>query len=140
MPGAQYCPCTAPNPPAGAFGCTISGAGPTAVAIVRDQDLGHRVKEAIMAAFKYGGAAGGMLGWQEGEGSQGECLDTSLLPPRRGGDWEDGGAAGGAVMAERGEHAAGNEVVMAGEGAGVGLRAAQRPVVVCREKCRMSEL
>lgn len=37
---------------AGAFGCTISGAGPTAVAIVRDQDLGHRVKEAMVAAFK----------------------------------------------------------------------------------------
>lgn len=36
------------GPTAGAFGCTISGAGPTAVAIVRDQDQGHRVKEAMV--------------------------------------------------------------------------------------------
>ena len=39
-------------PSAGAFGCTISGAGPTAVAIVRDRDHGERVKEAMVAAFK----------------------------------------------------------------------------------------
>ncbi|GAB4817259.1 hypothetical protein N2152v2_004305 [Parachlorella kessleri] len=37
---------------AGAFGCTISGAGPTAVAIVRDRDHGELVKEAMVAAFK----------------------------------------------------------------------------------------
>lgn len=43
---------------AGAFGCTISGAGPTAVAIVSDKDLGHKVKEAMIAAFnKQGGLA-----------------------------------------------------------------------------------
>lgn len=29
-----------PTPPAGAFGCTISGAGPTAVAIVSDPEVG----------------------------------------------------------------------------------------------------
>ncbi len=43
--------------PAGAFGCTISGAGPTAVAIVSDPDVGQRVKEAMIGAFK---AAGGL--------------------------------------------------------------------------------
>lgn len=43
--------------PAGAFGCTISGAGPTAVAIVSDPEVGQRVKEAMVGAFK---AAGGL--------------------------------------------------------------------------------
>ncbi|EFN56255.1 hypothetical protein CHLNCDRAFT_22496 [Chlorella variabilis] len=42
---------------AGAFGCTISGAGPTAVAIVSDPEVGQRVKEAMVGAFK---AAGGL--------------------------------------------------------------------------------
>lgn len=37
---------------AGAFGCTISGAGPTAVAVVSDPDVGEKVKEAMIAAFK----------------------------------------------------------------------------------------
>lgn len=36
---------------AGAYGCTISGAGPTAVAIVSDPDVGAKVKEAMMDAF-----------------------------------------------------------------------------------------
>lgn len=40
---------------AGAFGCTISGAGPTAVAIVSDPEVGERVKEAMVAAFKAAG-------------------------------------------------------------------------------------
>ncbi|KAI3426437.1 hypothetical protein D9Q98_008805 [Chlorella vulgaris] len=42
---------------AGAFGCTISGAGPTAVAIVSDPEVGQRVQAAMVAAFK---AAGGL--------------------------------------------------------------------------------
>ncbi|MEW5297726.1 MAG: hypothetical protein WDW38_006906 [Sanguina aurantia] len=37
---------------AGAFGCTISGAGPTAVAIVDSLETGHRVAEAMGRAFK----------------------------------------------------------------------------------------
>ena len=42
---------------AGAYGCTISGAGPTAVAIVSDPEVGGRVKAAMVAAFR---AAGGL--------------------------------------------------------------------------------
>jgi homoserine kinase len=41
--------------PAGAYGCTISGAGPTAVAIVSDPEVGERVKAAMVAAFKSAG-------------------------------------------------------------------------------------
>lgn len=40
---------------AGAYGCTISGAGPTAVAIVDDPEVGARVAEAISAAFRSAG-------------------------------------------------------------------------------------
>lgn len=40
---------------AGAYGCTISGAGPTAVAIVDCPDVGRRVAEAMSKAFKVGG-------------------------------------------------------------------------------------
>lgn len=40
------------SPPTGAFGCTISGAGPTAVAIVDSLEMGHRVAEAMGKAFK----------------------------------------------------------------------------------------
>jgi homoserine kinase len=40
---------------AGAYGCTISGAGPTAVAIVDCPDVGARVAEAMGRAFKAGG-------------------------------------------------------------------------------------
>jgi homoserine kinase len=40
---------------AGAYGCTISGAGPTAVAVVSDPDVGARVAEAMSAAFNKGG-------------------------------------------------------------------------------------
>lgn len=40
---------------AGAFGCTISGAGPTAVAVVADPDVGERVKEAMVRAFNRSG-------------------------------------------------------------------------------------
>lgn len=36
---------------AGAYGCTISGAGPTAVAVVPDPEVGGRVAEAMGAAF-----------------------------------------------------------------------------------------
>lgn len=36
---------------AGAFGCTISGSGPTAVAIVGSMEQGERVKKAMMEAF-----------------------------------------------------------------------------------------
>jgi homoserine kinase len=40
---------------AGAYGCTISGAGPTCVAVVSDPDMGAVVGEAMGAAFtKYG--------------------------------------------------------------------------------------
>lgn len=42
---------------AGAFGCTISGAGPTAVAVVPDPETGAKVVEAMGAAFK---SAGGL--------------------------------------------------------------------------------
>ena len=37
---------------AGALGCTISGAGPTCVAVVRDEASGLRVAEAMCRAFK----------------------------------------------------------------------------------------
>ena len=37
---------------AGAYGCTISGAGPTAVAVVKDPEQGQKVKEAMIDAFK----------------------------------------------------------------------------------------
>ena len=40
---------------AGAYGCTISGAGPTAVAVVKDEAAGKEVMEAMMAAFRAGG-------------------------------------------------------------------------------------
>ncbi|KAG2435308.1 hypothetical protein HXX76_007383 [Chlamydomonas incerta] len=40
---------------AGAYGCTISGAGPTAVAIVDDPVVGARVAEAMSAAFRSAG-------------------------------------------------------------------------------------
>lgn len=40
---------------AGAFGCTISGAGPTAVAIVSDPAVGKEVAAAMSAAFKSAG-------------------------------------------------------------------------------------
>ena len=40
---------------AGAYGCTISGAGPTAVAIVDSLETGQRVMEAMSRAFKTGG-------------------------------------------------------------------------------------
>jgi homoserine kinase len=45
-------PCCAP---AGAFGCTISGAGPTAVAVVPSPEVGAKVAEAMGAAFKAAG-------------------------------------------------------------------------------------
>lgn len=37
---------------AGAFGCTISGAGPTCVAVVKDVATGERVKEAMCKASR----------------------------------------------------------------------------------------
>ncbi|KIZ07520.1 homoserine kinase [Monoraphidium neglectum] len=37
---------------AGAYGCTISGAGPTAVAVVSDAGVGARVADAMAAAFR----------------------------------------------------------------------------------------
>ena len=40
---------------AGAFGCTISGAGPTVVAVVPGAEQGKRVAAAMAAAFKAGG-------------------------------------------------------------------------------------
>lgn len=36
---------------AGAFGCTISGAGPTCVAVVADAAVGERVADAMVTAF-----------------------------------------------------------------------------------------
>jgi len=53
--------CTCPPTPcgprhtAGAYGCTISGAGPTAVAVVPDPEVGGRVAGAMGAAFKAAG-------------------------------------------------------------------------------------
>ena len=40
---------------AGAYGCTISGAGPTAVAVVSDPGVGARVADAMAAAFRDAG-------------------------------------------------------------------------------------
>lgn len=40
---------------AGAYGCTISGAGPTAVAIVDSPEVGRKVMEAMSRAFKTSG-------------------------------------------------------------------------------------
>jgi len=40
---------------AGAFGCTISGAGPTAVAVVDDELTGHAVAEHMIQAFLHHG-------------------------------------------------------------------------------------
>lgn len=40
---------------AGAYGCTISGAGPTAVAVVESEEVGKRVMEAMKEAFKVSG-------------------------------------------------------------------------------------
>lgn len=40
---------------AGAYGCTISGAGPTAVAIVDNPELGAKVAEAMCKAFRESG-------------------------------------------------------------------------------------
>ena len=40
---------------AGAYGCTISGAGPTAVAVVSDPGVGERVADAMAAAFREAG-------------------------------------------------------------------------------------
>lgn len=37
--------------PAGAYGCTISGAGPTCVAVVDNPGLGQQVAEAMVKAF-----------------------------------------------------------------------------------------
>lgn len=37
---------------AGAYGCTISGAGPTAVAVVPDPETGAKVAEAMCNAFR----------------------------------------------------------------------------------------
>lgn len=43
---------------AGAYGCTISGAGPTAVAVVGSREQGDVVAKAMVAAFeKEGGLA-----------------------------------------------------------------------------------
>ncbi|XP_076921893.1 homoserine kinase-like [Bidens hawaiensis] len=40
---------------AGAFGCTISGAGPTAVAVTDDEDKGREIGEKMVEAFMVGG-------------------------------------------------------------------------------------
>ncbi len=40
---------------AGAYGCTISGAGPTAVAVVADAGVGARVADAMADAFRAAG-------------------------------------------------------------------------------------
>jgi homoserine kinase len=40
---------------AGAYGCTISGAGPTAVAVVADPGVGAAVAEAMAGAFRADG-------------------------------------------------------------------------------------
>jgi homoserine kinase len=37
---------------AGAFGCTISGAGPTAVAITDDEQKGHLIGQQMVQAFQ----------------------------------------------------------------------------------------
>ena len=57
MSNHPYCFLPTPPPlhPTGAYGCTISGAGPTAVAVVPDPDLGAKVAEAMAGAFKAAG-------------------------------------------------------------------------------------
>nr|KYP41074.1 Homoserine kinase [Cajanus cajan] len=40
---------------AGAFGCTISGAGPTAVAVIDDQQTGHAIAKHMIDAFLHHG-------------------------------------------------------------------------------------
>merc|ERR1719498_1192978 len=40
---------------AGAYGCTISGAGPTVCAVVPDPDAGAAIGEAMAAAFRSAG-------------------------------------------------------------------------------------
>lgn len=40
---------------AGAYGCTISGAGPTCVAVVDNPSLGQTVAEAMVKAFEQEG-------------------------------------------------------------------------------------
>lgn len=40
---------------AGAFGCTISGAGPTAVAVTDDEEKGRRIGEKMVEAFLHDG-------------------------------------------------------------------------------------
>jgi homoserine kinase len=57
---AAYCRVdTCPTPPIythpGAYGCTISGAGPTAVAVVPDPTVGAQVAAAMGAAFTAAG-------------------------------------------------------------------------------------
>ena len=37
---------------AGAYGCTISGAGPTCVAVTDDAQKGQRIAEAMVRAFQ----------------------------------------------------------------------------------------
>ena len=39
----------------GAFGCTISGAGPTVLAIVEDEDSGDKVLKSMCNAFEESG-------------------------------------------------------------------------------------
>ncbi len=52
-PCVLMCVCTCVH--AGAYGATISGAGPTAVAIVDSLSVGERVQEAMCRAFKDAG-------------------------------------------------------------------------------------
>lgn len=40
---------------AGAFGCTISGAGPTCVAVTDGKEQGERIAEAMVLAFQQKG-------------------------------------------------------------------------------------
>lgn len=47
--------CATPAHPTGAYGCTISGAGPTAVAVVPDPESGAKVAQAMAAAFEAAG-------------------------------------------------------------------------------------
>ncbi len=53
MPGHQLLSCK--GAVAGAFGCTISGAGPTCVAVVDNPQLGQTVAEAMVKAFEQEG-------------------------------------------------------------------------------------
>ena len=41
--------------PAGAYGCTISGAGPTCVAVTDGRQQGERIAEAMVHAFRESG-------------------------------------------------------------------------------------